>query len=147
MKKNKKMIIFFSLILLFNTISFGKELSKTKCDLFCHLTKQLKYPQKREKALNELISMALEGDARASRKIGEIFIYGEYGFKRDCRKGLIFLLKALTKNGKYLYHGYDPKALKTIADMFKYGICVKKDEKKYKKYIERYYKEKDKFKY
>jgi len=138
--------MFFSLIFFANLLSFGKELKPTKnnCDSFCHILQQLKNPQKREDALNELMSMALQGDARADHKIGEIFIYGEYGFKRDCKKGLIFLLKSVTENGKNLYHGYDPETLKTIAKMFKYGICVKKDKNKYQKYINKYYEEKRK---
>ena len=114
-------------------------LKTIKCDSFCYALKQIKNPRTRQKGLNDLMELALQGDARAKRKIGEIFIYGEYGFKKDCKKGLIFLFESITKEGKNLYHGYDIETLKTIANMFRYGICVKKDPKKYKKYITRYY--------
>jgi len=144
----KILIVFISLLLGLEILNaYQNNKTKTNCDSFCYALKQIKEPQTREDGLNNLMELALQGDARAKSKIGEIFIFGEYGFKRDCKKGVVFLLESLTKEGKNIYHGYDISALKTIAKMFEYGICVKKNLKKYKKYINEYYKESYKEKY
>ena len=137
------LISIFSLSVWANNVSY-KKLKTNSCDSFCYALKQVKNPKTREDGLDNLMDLALQGDARAKRKIGEIFVFGEYGFKKDCKKGLVFLFESLTNEGRNLYHGYDPETLKTISEMFKYGICVKKDYQKYKKYIKRYYKEKRK---
>ena len=140
MKKYIKQLAIGALLIT-NTYAFQNN-SFNLCDNYCKITQNIKKPQKRAQALDDLLDLAINGDARAKTKIGEIFVYGEYGVKRKCRKGLFFLLSALSiKKGK---HKFDPNALKVIANMFKYGICVKKDEKKYKKYLKEYFKEKQK---
>lgn len=142
-----KLFIFFLLLINSSSFLFAKDIKYSKsnifCDSYCQAIQNIKHPKTREKALDNLLSMALDGDARAKTQIGEIFIFGEYGIKQDCRKGLIFLLEALNKNKNITdIKSYNPKALKVIAKMFKYGICVKQDTNKYLKYINRYFKRK-----
>jgi len=147
-KHHFKLFVFFLILLNSSSFLFAKDIKHSKsnifCDSYCQATQNIKYPKTREKALDNLLDMALNGDARAKTQIGEIFIYGEYGIKQDCRKGLVFLLEALSKNKNITNNkAYDPRALKVVANMFRYGICVKQDTNKYLKYINRYFKRKE----
>jgi len=93
-----------------------------------------KDPTKAEKASELLLELAMQGNKKAMTQLGRGYIYGK-GVKQDCRKGFWFLLNALSKEGA---QNQDPEALKEIALMFNRGLCVKKDNSKYIKYLKRY---------
>lgn len=81
------------------------------------------------------LQLTLMGHKLAPTKLGKSFIYSK-SIKQDCKKGTTFL---------FLASKTDPEAIKELALLFKRGVCLKKDPKMYKKYINIYFSEKKKF--
>jgi TPR repeat protein len=85
-----------------------------------------------KETIPELFSFAINGEGQAYTQLGRIYLYGK-GVKKDCKQGVFYLFGALSAKNR------DKEALKEIALLFKRGLCVKKDIKKYKKYLKKYY--------
>jgi len=101
------------------------------------LAKELRKDIKTEReAYDMFLQLTLMGDELAPTQLGRGYIYSKT-MKRNCKKGTTFLFLA-TKT--------DPEAIKELALLFKRGICVKKNDKLYKKYIKIYFSEKEKLK-
>jgi hypothetical protein len=81
------------------------------------------------------LKMISDKDNIASRKLGLMFIYKMNYTKENCRKGVIYLLKATSdKEGTVS----DPFAYKEISTLFKNGICLNKNNTLSKKYLSLY---------
>jgi len=100
-----------------------------------------KDPTKQQEAADKLLELSLEGNTKAMTEMGRLFIYGK-GMPRNCKKGTYFLINALSKTD---INNPDPEAMKELALMFKRGLCVKKDKKKYDKYMKKYFKYEEKY--
>lgn len=80
------------------------------------------------------LQLTLMGDKRAPTQLGRVYIYSKV-IEKDCKKGITFL---------FLASKTDPEAIKELSLLFKRGVCVHKDKKMYKKYINIYFSEKKK---
>lgn len=122
----KKIIIF---ILLINISVFASE------GLYLIKAMQLtRNPATASEGAKKLLSIAMEGNTVAMTALGRLYLYGK-GVPQSCPKAFYLFLNSLTSTE---LHKKNPEAMKEIADMFKNGICVKKNNKKYLKYYERY---------
>lgn len=93
-----------------------------------------KDPAQQTKAAEKLLALSLEGETKAMTQLGRLFLYGK-GIPQDCKKGTYFLINALSKKEGSIP---DPEAMKELALMFKRGLCVKKNEVIFKKYMDKY---------
>ena len=89
-----------------------------------------------EEGLELLLQLTLSGHESAPTQLALAYIYPKIT-KKDCKKGITFL---------FLASKTDPEALKELALLFKRGTCIKKDLKKYQKYLKIYVSEKEKIK-
>lgn len=131
------MRIFILLIMPFLLFAFNEQ-KLAECykkgDLKCGLELAYEYKKTNEKkAATLFLDLSLKGSIEATRELAMIYIYGK---EQNCRKGAVILLNAaINKESKESIIAY-----KDISELFKKGICVKKDLKKSKKYMDIYIK-------
>lgn len=120
-------ILFFSSFLFADCLPDDQKCNK---DLALKLKWQ---PDTEEKAAEIFLDLSLKGDVDATRELGLLYIYGKK-IPQDCQKGVYILLNAVKGgSGKQSVIAYND-----IANLFRDGICLKKDEKKEKKYRDLY---------
>jgi len=97
------------------------------------LAKQLvKDPKTEEEGMNIFLDLALRGNSWAPKYVARGYIYPKGPLMkkmRSCNKGIFFLFAGSKK---------DPETIHEMAKLFKRGVCVRKDEKKYQKYMKIY---------
>jgi len=105
---------------------FSSEQDKSEFELAKQYYKDKNYNESAKLFLN----LTMQNDIRSYSYLGEFSGLGLGGIKKDCQRTAMFLFSGM-KEG-------DCRSIKIISDFYKNGVCVKKSEIKYKKYLKEY---------
>lgn len=77
------------------------------------------------------LDLSIKGDVDSTRELGMLYIYGRE-IPQDCKKGVALLLSSATQGEESIVSFLE------VSNLFKNGICLPKDDIKYKKYYDIY---------